>query len=50
MICPKVLFLTFLIIGTFAKDAMGNMEERFEALERELAAAKMEDIKTSKRF
>ena len=50
MICPKVLFLTFLIIGTFAKDAMENMEERFEALERELAAAKMEDIKTSKRF
>ena len=50
MICPKVLFLTFLIIGTFAKDAMGNMEERFEALEKELAEAKMEIIESNKRF
>ena len=34
MICPKVLILTTFIFGTFAKDSIGNMEERIESLER----------------
>ena len=50
MICPKVLIWTLFIFGTFAKDTMENMEERIEALEKELAAAKMETIESNKRF
>ena len=50
MICPKVLILTLFIVGTFAKDSKESMEERFEALEKELAEAKMETIESNKRF
>ena len=50
MICPKVLILTLFIVGTFAKDSKENMEERIEALEKELAEAKMETIESNKRF
>ena len=50
MICPKVLIMTLFIFGTFAKDTMDIMEERIEALEKELAEAKMETIESNKRF
>ena len=50
MICPKVLILTLFIVGTFAKDSKENMEERIEALEKELAEAKMETIESNKWF
>ena len=36
MLCPKVLILTLLIFGTFAKDTMENMKERIEAMEKKL--------------
>ena len=36
MICPKVLILTLFIVGTFAKDTMEHMEERFKAIEKKL--------------
>ena len=39
----KVLILTFLIFGTFAKDSIERMEERIETLERKLAALTMTD-------
>ena len=49
---PKVLILTLLIFGTFAKDSNKNVEERIEALERKLAALtmtdEMEDIETNR--
>ena len=49
---PKVLILTILIFGTFAKDSIERMEERIEALERKLAALtmtdEMEDIETNR--
>ena len=38
MIFPKVLILTLFIFGTFAKGTIKNMEERFKAMERKLAA------------
>ena len=38
---PKVLILTLLIFGTFAKDSNENVEERIEALERKLATLTM---------
>ena len=48
----KVLILTFLIFGTFAKDSIERMEERIETLERKLAALtmtnEMEDIETNR--
>ena len=48
----KVLILTFLIFGTFAKDSIERMEERIETLERKLAALTMtnelEDIGTNR--
>ena len=48
----KVLILTFLIFGTFAKDSIERMEERIEILERKLAAStmtnEMEDIETNR--
>ena len=50
MICPKVLILTLFIVGTFAKDTMENMEERFKAMEKELIASKMETIESNKRI
>ena len=50
MICPKVLILTLFFFGTFAKDTMKSMEERIEALEKELAATKMEHIESNNRF
>ena len=50
MICPKVLILTLFIFGTFAKDTIESMEERIEALEKELAATKMEHIESNNRF
>ena len=42
--------MTLFIFGTFAKDTMDIMEERIEALEKELAEAKMETIESNKRF
>ena len=49
---PKVLILTLLIFGTFAKDSNENVEERIEALERKLAVLtmtnEMEDIGTNR--
>ena len=36
MLCPKVLILTLLIFGTFAKDTMESMKERIEAMEKKL--------------
>ena len=38
MIFLKVLILTLFILGTFAKCSIENMEERFEVMERKLAA------------
>ena len=43
MMFPKVLILALLIFGTFAKGSMENLEERFEAIERKLAACTMAD-------
>ena len=43
MLFPKVFILTLLIVGTFAKGSIENMEERIEALERKLAACTMAD-------
>ena len=43
MMFPKVLILVLLIFGTFAKGSMENLEERFEAIERKLAACTMAD-------
>ena len=52
MMFPKVLILTFLIFGSFAKDSNESMEKRIEALERKLAALtmtdEMEDIETNR--
>ena len=49
---PKVLILTLLIFGTFAKDSNENVEERIEALERKFAALtmtnEMDDIGTNR--
>ena len=49
---PKVLILTLLMFGTFAKDSNENVEERIEALERKFAALtmadEMEDIGTNR--
>ena len=50
MIFPKVLILTLFIFGTFAKGTIENMEERFEVLERKLAAYEKKDIETNKQF
>ena len=36
MIFLKVLILTLVILGTFAKCSIDNMEERFEEMERKL--------------
>ena len=48
MIFPKVLILTLFIFGTFAKGTIEYIEERFEVMERKLAAltkaCAMEDI------
>ena len=41
MLFSRVLILTLLIFGTFAKDSIENVEERIEALERKLAALTM---------
>ena len=38
MIFLKVLILTLFILGTFAECSIDNMEERFEVMERKLAA------------
>ena len=44
MMFPKVLILALLIFGTFATlGSMENLEERFEAIERKLAACTMAD-------
>ena len=48
MIFPKVLILTLFIFGTFAKGTI--VEERFEVLERKLAAYETKDIETNKQF
>ena len=60
MIFLKVLILTLVILGTFAKCSIDNMEERFEVIERKLAALtkafevedndllNMEDIETNR--
>ena len=52
MMFPKVLILTLLIFGTYAKESIENMEERIEAIERKLAtctmADEMEDIGTNR--
>ena len=50
MIFPKVLILTLFIFGTFAKGTIEDMEERFEVLERKLAAYEKKDIETNKQF
>ena len=50
MIFPKVLILTLFIFGTFARGNIGNVEERFEVLERKLAAYETKDIETNKQF
>ena len=41
MLFSRVLILTLLIFGTFAKDSIENVEVRIEALERKLAALTM---------
>ena len=48
MIFPKVLILTLFIFGPFAKGTIEDMEERFEVLERKLAAYEKKDIETNK--
>ena len=52
MLFSRVLILTLLIFGTFAKDSIENVEERIEALERKLAALtmtnEMDDIGTNR--
>ena len=52
MLFTRVLILTLLIIGTFAKDSIENIEARIEALERKSAALtmanEMEDIGTNR--
>ena len=48
MIFPKVLILTLFIFGTFAKGTIEDMEERFEVLERKLAAYEKKDIETNR--
>ena len=50
MIFPKVLILTVFIFGTFARGTTENVEERFEVLERKLAAYETKDIETNKQF
>ena len=36
MMFPKVFILTLLIVGTFAKGSIKNMEERIEAFENNI--------------
>ena len=59
MIFPKVLILTVLFFGTFVRGTTENveerrelvsLEERFEVLERKLAAYETKDIETNKQF
>ena len=50
MIFHQVFILTLFIFCTFAKGTIENMEERFEVLERELAAHKKKDIEINKQF
>ena len=47
MIFPQVFILTLFIFCTFAKGTIENMEERFEVLERKLAAYEKKDIETN---
>ena len=48
MIFPQVFILTLFIFCTFAKGTIENMKERFEVLERKLAAYEKKDIETNK--
>ena len=50
MISPKFLILDVFIFGTFARGTTENVEERFEVLERKLAAYETKDIETNKQF
>ena len=48
MIFPQVFILTLFIFCTFAKGTIENTEERFQVLERKLAAYEKKDIETNK--